>query len=97
MQEPLAELRDPEELYKHYSSLATPRITYDIRKDIQRTDTMFRDYDDHDSPASKSLFNVLNAYSHYDREVGYVQGMNFIAAFILKHTRTKQKGEDGRC
>ena len=33
------------------------------------------------------LYRVLNAYSHYDREVGYVQGMAFIANWILKLMR----------
>ena len=33
------------------------------------------------------LFQLLNAYSHYDREVGYVQGMAFIANWILKNMR----------
>jgi len=50
----------------------TPRITYDIRKDIKRTDTLFRDFDDFESEASKGLYNVLNAYAHLDLGVGYV-------------------------
>jgi hypothetical protein len=32
-----------------------------------------------------SLFNVLKAYSNYDSEVGYCQGMNFIAGALLMH------------
>lgn len=31
------------------------------------------------------LFNVLNAYANYDKDVGYVQGMNIIASWLLKH------------
>ncbi len=29
------------------------------------------------------LFNLLKAYSLYDNEIGYMQGMNFIAGLIL--------------
>ncbi len=32
-----------------------------------------------------TLFRVLGAFSVYDRSVGYVQGMNFIAASLLYH------------
>jgi len=52
--------------------MQTPRIRYDIRKDIKRTDTLFRDFDDFDSEASQGLYNVLNAYAHLDPGVGYV-------------------------
>lgn len=31
------------------------------------------------------LFNILNAYALFDPEIGYSQGLNFIAAMILKH------------
>ena len=30
------------------------------------------------------LYNVLNAMAIFDPEVDYIQGMNFIAAFILE-------------
>lgn len=33
------------------------------------------------------LFNVLMAYGIYDKEVGYCQGMNIVASWILKYTQ----------
>ena len=36
------------------------------------------------------LFNVLRAYSNYDKEIGYLQGMNYIVANILIHLEVKQ-------
>lgn len=83
------------ELYNHYKSFHTPRIRYDIHKDLHRTDTNNVDLRDPESEASKALYNVLNAYSHLDREVGYVQSMNFITAWILKFTRSKHRRPDG--
>ncbi|KAL0291818.1 UNVERIFIED_CONTAM: EVI5-like protein [Sesamum calycinum] len=32
---------------------------------------------------ARSLYNVLKAYSVYDRDVGYVQGMGFVAGLLL--------------
>jgi len=32
------------------------------------------------------LKRILLAFSNYEREVGYVQGMNFIAAALMFHT-----------
>ena len=34
-----------------------------------------------------SLYNVLNAYAHIDPEIGYCQGMNIVASWILKFMR----------
>lgn len=36
------------------------------------------------------LFNILNAYANYDEEIGYSQGMNIVAAWILKFMRYEQ-------
>lgn len=35
-----------------------------------------------------SLFNILKAYSLYDTEVGYCQGLSFIAGILLLHVST---------
>ena len=69
---PLPKIDSPEEFYCHLKDQHTPRIKYDIRKDIKRNDTLFRDFDDFESEASVGLYNVLNAYAHYDPGVGYV-------------------------
>lgn len=41
------------------------------------------------------MFRILNAYSHYDREVGYAQGMAFIANWILKMMRQIEFSDKG--
>lgn len=95
LKQKLKPIHDPHELYNHYKSFHTPRIRYDIHKDLHRTDTNNLALKDETSEASKALFNVLNAYSHMDRQVGYVQSMNFITAWILKFTRRKERKPDG--
>jgi len=39
-------------------------------------------------PGQLSLFNLLKAYSLLDEEVGYCQGLSFIAGILLMHVRT---------
>lgn len=54
-----------------------------INKDIRRT------FPRHELFISRSgqvsLFNVLKAYSNFDSEIGYCQGMNFIAGTLLMY------------
>jgi len=37
------------------------------------------------------LYNVLLAYSNYDSQIGYVQGMNYIAGMLLMHIQDDEK------
>lgn len=37
------------------------------------------------------LFNVLKAYTCYDNSVGYVQGMNYLAALLLIEIKDEQR------
>uniref|UniRef100_A0A8C2G3F6 Growth hormone regulated TBC protein 1b n=1 Tax=Cyprinus carpio TaxID=7962 RepID=A0A8C2G3F6_CYPCA len=39
----------------------------------------------------KALFNVLLAYGHHNKDVGYCQGMNFIAGYLLIITKDEEK------
>jgi hypothetical protein len=36
-------------------------------------------------PGQLSLFNLLKAYSLLDEEVGYCQGLSFVAGVLLMH------------
>lgn len=37
------------------------------------------------------LYNVLLAYSNYDSQIGYVQGMNYIAGMLLMHIQDEEQ------
>ena len=37
------------------------------------------------------LYNVLLAYANYDSQIGYVQGMNYIAGMLLMHIQDDEK------
>ena len=41
--------------------------------------------------AEDQLFNILLAYANYDTQVGYVQGLNYIAAMLLMHIQDEEK------
>ena len=78
-------------LYKNNNSIEKIYLTYlnfsnkydeEITKDLSRTfpnNILFRK----ESQNSKKLFNVLKAYSNFNKKIGYAQGMNFIVAKLL--------------
>ncbi|XP_044284485.1 growth hormone-regulated TBC protein 1 [Varanus komodoensis] len=39
----------------------------------------------------KTLYNVLVAYGHHNQSVGYCQGMNFIAGYLILITRNEEE------
>ncbi|CDW82250.1 tbc domain containing protein [Stylonychia lemnae] len=55
----------------------------DIRKDICRTFTDLEMLAQTQLQYQEKLFNILKAYSLYNQQVGYMQGLNFVAGMIL--------------
>ncbi|KAK6255644.1 hypothetical protein SCA6_016949 [Theobroma cacao] len=55
----------------------------DIIRDISRTFPSHVFFQQRHGPGQRSLYNVLKAYSVFDRDVGYVQGMGFLAGLLL--------------
>lgn len=59
-----------------------------IVKDISRT---FPDMQYYCKPdVQTNLFSVLKAYNTFDPELGYCQGMNFVAATLLMHLKPEE-------
>ena len=44
-------------------------------------------------PGQLELFNLLKAYSLLDKEVGYCQGISFIAGILLMHVRLRNRAK----
>lgn len=59
------------------------KIELEIVRDLNRTYPGHVYFQQRQGPGQRSLFNVLKAYSVYDKKVGYVQGMGFIAGLLL--------------
>lgn len=57
-----------------------------IERDLDRTMPYHPFFREKGGIGQRLLFEVLRAYSLYDKEVGYVQGMNFVCANILTVT-----------
>lgn len=59
------------------------KVEKQINKDCIRTFSETKKFSQPGISRQNRLFNVLKAYSYYDPELGYTQGLNFIAAMIL--------------
>ena len=79
----LPEITTPTELYNYYKGLYDADIAYAITKDLKRTCLGNEDFKLDHLQGQNPLYNVLNAYAHYDPSIGYCQGMNFIVALLL--------------
>ncbi|XP_051558059.1 growth hormone-regulated TBC protein 1-A [Myxocyprinus asiaticus] len=80
----------------YYQSLLNsqhdPRLVETIRTDLHRTfpdNVQFRK--SADPCLQKALYNVLLAYGHHNKAVGYCQGMNFIAGYLIIITKDEEK------
>jgi len=79
------EIEGPEHscLYKKLLEIPDTFHEQQIRADITRT---FPTEQNIFAPEfQQGLFNVLKAFSLYDQEVGYCQGLSFVAALLLMH------------
>lgn len=84
------------------ADIATKENVAQIKKDITRTFTNYpstleylqcqgKDFNWKSEHGQTMLFNVLVAYSNYDSQIGYVQGMNYIAGMLLMHIQDEEK------
>jgi hypothetical protein len=75
--------KDPE-LEEQYMRLLKEDSVYEkaILRDLPRTFPK-HEYFETDGPGQQALFNVVKAYSLYDAEVGYCQGLAFIVGPLL--------------
>lgn len=56
-----------------------------IQRDVARTFPEHTFFADKEGSGRDALFNVLKAYALYDAELGYCQGMAFVAGLLLLH------------
>uniref|UniRef100_A0A7I4B5C9 Rab-GAP TBC domain-containing protein n=3 Tax=Physcomitrium patens TaxID=3218 RepID=A0A7I4B5C9_PHYPA len=70
-------------VYEQLVLYETSAAELDIIRDISRTFPSHVFFQQRHGPGQRALYNVLKAYSVYDRDVGYVQGMGFLAGLLL--------------
>lgn len=54
-----------------------------INKDLARTITGFKGFKIDPASGKNKLYNVLKAYANFDMEIGYCQGINYLAALFI--------------
>lgn len=76
-----------QDLIDNYRVLITRETTCEgvIRRDINRTFPGHKFFKDSGGFGQDALYKVCKAYAVYDTEVGYCQGLSFIAASLLLH------------
>jgi len=62
----------------------------EIFRDLHRTFPNHVFFKDNQGNGQRLLYNVLKAYSLFDKEVGYCQGMAFVAAVLLLYMPTEE-------
>jgi hypothetical protein len=78
------ETSDAKNQYAEFMKITSPCEKV-IRRDISRTYPEHEFFKEKHGLGQESLFNVIKAYSLYDREVGYCQGIGFVAGLLLMH------------
>lgn len=78
------------ELYAKFLQQNQPEIDTKIEKDIYRTCPDQPEFMEPAASGHNKLFNILKAYSQYDPETSYVQGMNYIGMLLLKYMQDEQ-------
>ena len=78
--------KDVSEVYKELLEMpGDPKILRSIFKDVTRTFNSHVFFKDKFGRGQKALFLVLKALALSDSEVGYTQGMGFVAAMFLTY------------
>jgi hypothetical protein len=76
-------------IYNNYLNISN-KYDNDIIKDLLRTFPKDNSFHKGNESYDK-IFNILKAYSNYNNEIGYAQGMNFIVAKLTKFFKSEKK------
>ena len=77
-------MNSPQSVYEYYRDQRSDNITNILLNDIVRCGERCQDVSIDIESKENILFNILNAYAHYDPDVGYCQGMNCLVFFIIQ-------------
>lgn len=78
------------DVYQKFLQEEHPMIDHKIQKDIGRTAPGNKEFCSDHRTGKNRLYNVLKAYTSYDPEIGYCQGMNFLTAVLLQYIEDEE-------
>ena len=67
-----------------------PSVRLQISKDLGRTFPEHAMFREKNGEGQRVLMNVLSAYANYDPEIGYCQGMSFIAGGLILQLQSEE-------
>jgi hypothetical protein len=70
-------------LYSKLIEFPNEEVENLLQKDVDRTMANLKLWREEINCGNNKLFNVCKAYANYDKEVSYVQGLNYIVALML--------------
>ncbi|XP_076436762.1 rab GTPase-activating protein 1-like isoform X2 [Babylonia areolata] len=88
----LAGAHDNEQLLEAYRNLITKDSPCEavIQRDVNRTFPAHDFFKESGGVGQDSLYRISKAYAVYDEDIGYVQGLSFLAAALLLHMPEEQ-------
>ncbi|XP_025111685.1 rab GTPase-activating protein 1-like isoform X2 [Pomacea canaliculata] len=88
----LAGCQDSDHLLEQYRVLITKDSPSEavIQRDVNRTFPAHDFFKESGGLGQDSLYRISKAYSVYDEDIGYVQGLSFLAAALLLHMPEEQ-------
>jgi len=77
-------------IYSRKLKQGKPHCSALIERDLGRTFPLHPDFASRQSEGQSALANILRAYAQYDPDVGYCQGMAFIAGLLYLQMRDEE-------
>jgi len=79
------------QVYSHLQACENPEVADSISRDVYRTFPGMDMFREEDGYGQTALSNLLRAYSAYDHDIGYCQGMGFIAGLLIAEIPSEEQ------
>ncbi|XP_067125616.1 rab GTPase-activating protein 1-like isoform X2 [Centruroides vittatus] len=88
----LARCYNDHEAVEMYQKLITQNSSCEnaVQRDINRTFPAHEFFKENGGAGQEALYRICKAYSVYDKEIGYCQGLSFLVAALLLHMPEEQ-------